>query len=1115
MYQRNIWQWMRHSIVRWGPVTLSVGIPILLAIINIDPTTHYAGWDNILAEFDYWRYVKQIVGGAWLTYNGLGTPAGLAHLSELFRLPIIGFLLLVFPANMVRYVFIFLMILVGSVGMYIYLKTVWLSSKHKEGATSENITQQSAFRWISAVGAVLYVLHILTIQQFFIAFEVFTVQFAYLPFLLLSVHALGTSWSKKNLFYFALLQLLIAPSGHTPTIFYLTAAFALLYAVSVAWSKGIFFAFRFAFTIGVIMLLYQSYWIVPNVCYAIQGSQAVQESRENILFGSDAMWSVHDAANVPNFLRGTHYLFTWQQYSIRDRAAGPLLGEWANYLKKPVISGLAMCIGVVTLFGLLLTLLDKKTSLVKWAFIIMYGVSILLIWMGFFPDWVVIDRLLASKLLLEIFRNAFTKLSIIYCFICIVFFVKALAWTVELLHKKVEKNHNLITAFVISSALLVIVLVAFPSFQGQYLNPQLKVVFPSVYKEMFKYLKTRNKYGRILQLPQYEYVGWEFYDWTFLRPGNGYSGIGFYPFGMDQQFLQRDSDRWGDASDYFGHELKYALDNESVSIMTKLVEKYKISLIVVDETKIDPQSKHDYAKDHELLTKIGYKQAWKKEFITIYANDNLEIDKRVYAPSSISKINIDVQRARIDPAYKEEGDYINTNTDTSVRRYPFADLTKRQLTNVQTNNGVITVNRDIPLGDYIVVFPKLNTGEYVTPAKLVFNGENISLIFPKNSLRTNNTIINLPTINDVYLQIPKPSKKIDVFINNILFSLSKGDEKYIVIKIVKGEDITLNLHNVRFESDKNTKQDSLTREDIINQNISKKVVIDWDSFLYKQNEYISTASTIIFESRFPEQNIDFYDNYLNNCTNDQTGIYDRYKENGVIYYTAKNSGAPCNVYLHTVDTYAPPYFLHIVGANIRGRGPKLYVSNKNQSQQDVYLFSDRKYDQILSLPYLNTNSSSTISFVLEVRSYGMDASASVDSATLITFPTNYLSEIKLVPTEYTPKNTDNKIIIDNIRDNFLFTFLTYNCDSSDCYVAYNEAYHPGWVAISIARFNFLDHSVLNSWTNAWKLTDKAGSIIIFYWPRLASSFLALIVFSHFTYLLYIAKSKSHQFPSKT
>ncbi len=168
------------------PLLLVILVGIFIALQNTSARRFYAGWDNIHAEFDLAQYAYRVLFGAWKEHQGLGGPAAKGHLAEITRIPLLLLLEQAFPKYLVRAVFLFIMYLIGGTSMYFYVKNWWLSNQ------KDNIKT-----WLAGFTALLYLLHPLTLQQFYISFELFTVQFAFFPLLLISLHKLAKEHTKK------------------------------------------------------------------------------------------------------------------------------------------------------------------------------------------------------------------------------------------------------------------------------------------------------------------------------------------------------------------------------------------------------------------------------------------------------------------------------------------------------------------------------------------------------------------------------------------------------------------------------------------------------------------------------------------------------------------------------------------------------------------------------------------------------------------------------------------------------------------------------------------------------------------------------------------------------
>ena len=136
---------MKKIIIKAVPLFVVIVLALVVVYKNVDVNRYYAGWDNILAEFDLGRYARQVLGGAWVEHQGLGAPAAQAQLADAVRLPVLWFLKIMLPENLVRQVFIFSMYVVGGVGSYLYLERVWIGRRI------------SWLRpWLAGLGAIFY-----------------------------------------------------------------------------------------------------------------------------------------------------------------------------------------------------------------------------------------------------------------------------------------------------------------------------------------------------------------------------------------------------------------------------------------------------------------------------------------------------------------------------------------------------------------------------------------------------------------------------------------------------------------------------------------------------------------------------------------------------------------------------------------------------------------------------------------------------------------------------------------------------------------------------------------------------------------------------------------------
>src|SRR5579859_5285743 len=104
------------------PVLLLGGVVVILFLRNYAPGTYLTGWDNLHPEFNFWINIQRSFFAVWQQYQGLGLLGGMGHASDLVHQLILLFLSVVFPNDMLRYLWTFLMLFIGATGAYFLSK---------------------------------------------------------------------------------------------------------------------------------------------------------------------------------------------------------------------------------------------------------------------------------------------------------------------------------------------------------------------------------------------------------------------------------------------------------------------------------------------------------------------------------------------------------------------------------------------------------------------------------------------------------------------------------------------------------------------------------------------------------------------------------------------------------------------------------------------------------------------------------------------------------------------------------------------------------------------------------------------------------------------------------
>ncbi|HSA83871.1 MAG TPA: hypothetical protein VLF20_03210 [Patescibacteria group bacterium] len=153
---KKLWQRVRTFRFDWFLVLL-ISITVILCYQNYTPHTILSGWDTLHPEFNFSQYLSRITS-VWQEHQGLGAPPSQAHASEIPRMLIYAVLTFLFPFDFVRYSYVFLMIIMGPVGVYLFLRYLFAKEEIKP-----LIAKTSSF-----LGGLFYLLNLGTMQHFIV-----------------------------------------------------------------------------------------------------------------------------------------------------------------------------------------------------------------------------------------------------------------------------------------------------------------------------------------------------------------------------------------------------------------------------------------------------------------------------------------------------------------------------------------------------------------------------------------------------------------------------------------------------------------------------------------------------------------------------------------------------------------------------------------------------------------------------------------------------------------------------------------------------------------------------------------------------------------------------------
>lgn len=452
------------------------------------PGTFLSGWDTLHPEFNFPLSVERLVNGVFRSEQGLGAVAAHSHMSDLPRVIILWILSFALPTEFLRFFYIGACLITGVLGIYSFLKNIVLEkSHHKE--------------FFAFGGALFYLLNLGTLQHFYVIFEMFAVQFAFLPWIFLTMVNYINQPSRKNLLAFTAFNILATPMAFAPMLWYAYFLCLLLFLLSYAKKH-----LRKVLIIIGITFLVNSFWLLPNLYFIASGNASnVPEARINKIFSEEAFTFNKSYGNIIDTLIFKNFLFDWAVYLGNDKF-DLLLKDWNKHLSNRFVLAIGYFFAFISLLGVMANL-KKGTKAVK-ALLLPLFASLIFILNLSFPFDIIMSILRDNiSLFREALRFPFTKFSLIAIFGFSCFFALGLEFLSRRFHELTRIPGRLIVIFqtIIIASLLIIF--ALPAFKGDFISKHIQVRIPSEYFQLFNWLNSQPQEKRIAVLPMHSFWG--------------------------------------------------------------------------------------------------------------------------------------------------------------------------------------------------------------------------------------------------------------------------------------------------------------------------------------------------------------------------------------------------------------------------------------------------------------------------------------------------------------------------------------------------------------------------------------------------------------------------------
>ncbi|MFA6007114.1 MAG: hypothetical protein WC784_00500 [Candidatus Shapirobacteria bacterium] len=600
----------------------------LLCLSNFTPDTYLTGWDNLMPELNIWLNLKRSLFAVWQQYQGLGLVGGMAHAADLPRQLILLPFTLFLPTSLIRYLWHFSMLFLGTFGIFHLLKKNKFSSL------------------ISFVSALFYLLNFGSIQYFWVAFEPFSTFWGFFPWLIYFLLNYLHSPTKNHLKKLILINILATPSFYVQTIFivYLICIFLVLISWLILSIRNLKFVIRNSSKILLLIFLINSFWLLPQFYFLKTNLQNPTAGIGNFMSNDDTFARNQARGNPTDFflLRGYYYDF--------PNNGQLLMAPWVAHLSNQYILICGYFISVLIILGLIVLLSrPKKLKLISVSLLLFFLLSSIALLSNLSPFKELNTLLRSLPLINQVFRSPWTKFLVPAAFT----FSLLLAFGLNFLTKflKQIKYSHFISRLPVFLILISLFVFSYPAFSGSYFSPNIRQKIPSEYFEIFNFFKTQNSTGRIANLPQGSFWGWTNYRW-------GVSGSGFLWYALENPILDRAFDAWNLKNEQYYWELSNAIQSKNPALLENVFSKYSIEYIIFDNNIYYPDDQI-YAKlshpTKELLDSIpSLKLIKSTKNISIYQT---QFPTKIYQ-TSILPSTAPFDFALIDQSYQKFGDYL-------------------------------------------------------------------------------------------------------------------------------------------------------------------------------------------------------------------------------------------------------------------------------------------------------------------------------------------------------------------------------------------------------------------------------------------------------------------------
>ncbi|RIK52073.1 hypothetical protein DCC61_00690 [Candidatus Microgenomates bacterium] len=1046
---------------RWWGVFLLVLVEVGIVWANVRTGTWLIGWDSTQPELAFSTHLWRDLSSVWQEYRGLGMTDAMAHAANLVHVGYAWLLSLVLPTNYVRYAYVLLMHLMGGVGMYVL--SMYILRK-----------QERVRQGVAIVTALFYMLNPYTVQMFYQPLELFVMHFAALPWGVWALLTYFDAPERKKLWRLLIINFLAIPQAHVPTIFIVYGLTIFTLIVSY-WMKHWRVGWKRVRNVVVVLFAVNAFWGLPYIYSAMTSAAGINASKSSQLSNSEVVLRNAEYGDIRSVVAMEGFSLAFEDY-VGDGKFGLQMPQWIEWWGQAWIFYIGWGVVGTGLLGWVMAMWKREWRVaaigVVWLFALCnLGLRIPIVSS---VGWTLREYVPYYD---AIFRFAFTKFSLVYAMSLAVMMGYGLTMVLGWMKWGVVR-------FGITAGLVgVVIMWSFPVFRGELLYDKLRVELPSEYQELFRFMDSVES-GRVLQLPQQDFWGWELNEW-------GYRGSGFVWQGINMPILDKAFYAWSPYNEGFYNEFATAIyacpvrpDLVGVNPtrsdlgaqgagcsgqVQKVLQKYDVRYVLLDESVIAPGQDKDILRieeTKELAQELGWERVFNENFLSVWKipvrSDLVGVnptrsDLGITVPESYMWVEGDTLKTRKDVIYAEMGTYVEqpgrsdlvgfekdlqpTRSDLESQGtvvYPFAQLMREEIKNIEYGDKGITLRSDLvgvnatrsDLGSRELVIPGWGVGEIVRV-----------------------DFVNNEALPAYYINGEKGPR----FLGE---EKPKEGESYFYARVSEGEEWEEYRREQVFS--------------ILNDELSIEIM--GEAFIYD----------------FGRQG----QGSIGNCDVLKRGSAEKERST----YMADGRGAVCDYVVMGGPFTRVPHLMRVMGENKAGRSLKFFLYNTGSERNDIEYLMDRgKFDQTFSL--LPWDWDGHYSLNIETRSFGQYAENRVDKVEVRYAPIEKIVRAKLVPirsdlvgydNDLQPTRSDLRITHVKKTGTWLYGLGV----RGDGLIRLSQGYDEGWVGLNVSSIKYhvasLRHLKVDGWANGFVVNNESGImnnegngiVIIFYWPQL-------------------------------